>query len=613
MPRSVNVCLVTRLIIAAHFSLACYSPWAQEHGRVDLTGIAMPLQHYVPEFVLDSISDIAAWQQEKPGLHVAFGSEDDLYFRTERPQISRDIWRETGWKGERLNMQIIVWSADSLQQIRFVLHDLKKNNGGMLRKDNIDLYKVCYVLSNYPYNASNTDCGEGPRNVAYLMPDRFEKFDRLDLPGKTVRPVWLALNIPANIDAGVYDGVIEARAGEQSIALQLSITIQDQLLPPPHDWKFRLDLWQNPWVLADYYHIKPWSEEHKALLKKHLRLYAQAGGKYITTYGVHSPWGDNEYYIEGGMINWIKAKDGNWKFDYSIFDDYVQLAMSVGIDRAITIYTPLPWGERFRYLDEKTGNYIYERWLPTSDIFRQNWNAFLTDLEKHLRAKGWFDKTYLGVNENAMEQTVAAIDVIRNHSKKWKITYAGDWHKELDGLLDDYSALSGKEPGVQDIRDRESRHRTSSFYICCTPPKPNTFLFSPPVEGRWLGWYAYAHHYDGFLRWAYDSWPGDPLRDGRYIYWPAGDCFLVYPGANSSIRFEKLREGIVDYEKIRIIEEQAEKTSDNKVKGLIANLRAHLDKLNDEKEFRAQKLKEDIERGKEMVNELTDLLHPKGK
>jgi len=30
--------------------------------------------------------------------------------------------------------------------------------------------------------------------------------------------------------------------------------------------------------------------EHKALLRKHLRLYADAGGKYITTYAVHSPW-----------------------------------------------------------------------------------------------------------------------------------------------------------------------------------------------------------------------------------------------------------------------------------------------------------------------------------
>jgi hypothetical protein len=59
--------------------------------------------------------------------------------------------------------------------------------------------------------------------------------------------------------------------------------------------------------------------------------------------------------------------------------------------------------------------------------------------------------------------------------------------------------------------------------------------------------------FDGFLRWAYNSWPKDPNVDSRFIKWPSGDDFLVYPGARSSVRFERLREGIQDYEKIRIL------------------------------------------------------------
>jgi len=56
----------------------------------------------------------------------------------------------------------------------------------------------------------------------------------------------------------------------------------------------------------------------------------------------------------------------------------------------------------------------------------------------------------------------------------------------------------------------------------------------------------------------------------------AGDEFLVYPGANSSIRFEKLREGIVDYEKIKIIRELASKSSDTKIKDQMKDFDAHL-------------------------------------
>ena len=104
--------------------------------------------------------------------------------------------------------------------------------------------------------------------------------------------------------------------------------------------------------------LQPWSDAHRALLKQHLKLYADAGGKYITTYAVHSPWQDNSYMIEGGMIDWIKRNDGSWAFDYRIFDEYVSLAMEAGINKAITIYTPLPWANRFRYLDERTGNLV---------------------------------------------------------------------------------------------------------------------------------------------------------------------------------------------------------------------------------------------------------------
>jgi hypothetical protein len=440
------------------------------------------------------------------------------------------------------------------------------------------------------------------------MPDRFESFDRFDVPGKTIRPVWLSLNIPPNTEAGTYTGTIEISSKNESTVLDLNIRVQNQTLPKPHDWHYRLDIWQNPWVIADYYHVKPWSEEHKALLKKHLQLYADAGGTYITTYGVHSPWGDNEYAIEGGMIEWIKRKDGSWKFDYNIFDQYVELAMGMGIDKAITIYTPLPWGERFRYMDEASGNYIYEQWLPTSDIFKNNWNVFLTDLMAHLKKKGWFDKTYLGINENAMEQTLAAIKVVKNHSSKWKITYAGDWHKELDTLLNDYCSVYENQPSLNEVKERSARGFTSTYYVCCHPAKPNNFLFSPPIEGRWISWYSAAHGYNGFLRWAYDSWPEDPMRDARYGSWAAGDTYLVYPGGNSCIRFEKLREGIVDYEKIRIIRQLAEKSSNTDVKNLTAQLDVLLQSLNNEKEFKEGKLKNDVENGRKIINELSKKL-----
>ena len=583
-------------------------------GQVGYSNLPVPVQHYQEEYTFDTTLNASAWTKEKKGLHVSFASTDELYFRSEVPELEKETtkWEATGWKGERLNAQILVWSPDTLNQVRFVLNDLKNAKGRILSKKNISLNLVRYVIGNYPYGAKDATCGASHYKDLYLMPDRFDPMaagiDRFDLPGKTVRPVWLAADIPGNTEAGEYNGTLELRSEKHTQILNLRITVQSQILPRPHEWKHRLDLWQNPWVVARYNHLKPWSEEHKVLLKHHLKLYADAGGTYITTYGVHSPWADNEYAIEEGMIEWIRAKNGAWKFDYTIFDQYVELAMQAGIDKAITIYTPVPWGFRFRYLDESTGNYIWESWAPDSPEFKKFWNVFLTDLEKHLRMKGWFEKTYLGINENAMDQTLAAITMVRDHSKKWKITYAGDWHKELQFLLDDYCFLYGKESDVDAVKARAAKGFTTTYYVCCNPPVPNNFVFSPPVEGRWISWYSAAHHYDGFLRWAYDAWTADPTRDARHTAWPAGDSYLIYPGGQSGIRFEKLREGIVDYEKIRILREKAAKSMDKNVKSLVQQLNEHLKTFLVEKDFETKKIKADVDKGRKIVEELSEKL-----
>ncbi len=574
------------------------------------TKIPVPAWHYQDEYNFDVSSNPSAWNSAPRGLQVSFASTDALYMRADVPQlVNKNLtWDETGWAGERLNAQLLIWSPDTVKQIRLKISDLKSIDRKIIKAENIQSNLVRYVVSNYPYGSRTAQCDVKADSNVYLMPDRFENFERFDLPGQTVRPIWISVNIPQKSSPGNYRGELLVQSQSGTVSLKINMKVQNQQLPPPSKWHHRLDIWQNPWVVAWMNHVKPWSAEHMILLRKHMELYADAGGTYITTYAVHSPWSDNSYMIEGGMIEWTKLQNGQWKFDYSIFDKYVQLCMNLGINRAITIYTPVPWGFRFRYLDAATGNYKYESWAPTSPEFVRHWNVFLTDLKRHLEQKGWFDITYLGINENPMPEVLAAINMIRKHSPKWKITYAGDYHKELEFLLDDYCYLYGKESDVSTVEKRSGRKLTTTWYVCCNPPYPNNFLFSPPVEGRWMGWYSTAHKYDGFLRWAYDAWPADPARDARHVLWPAGDCFLVYPGGNSCIRFEKLREGIVDYEKIRILRDKYAKTNNPKAKLLLGELDALLKVFLAEKDFNTAKITSDVSRGRKILEQLSDIL-----
>jgi len=575
------------------------------HGEIDSSMQPLQYAHYMPEYTLDAPIHPEAWTGLSSGLHTSFVSTDRAWFRTEAPELKEDdTWKTTGWRGERLNAQLLVWSPDTLEQVRVIPADLKNAMGRIISSKHITLNLVRYVLSNYPYGAKDAVCGPTPYKNGYLMPDRFEPLDRFQLPGRTVRPVWLSLDVPADTEPGIYKGVFLVNTANASKKLTVAIEVQPEVLPPPHNWKYRLDLWQNPWVIAWRNHVQPWSEEHKALLKKHLKLYADAGGKFITTYAVHSPWADNSYMIEGGMIDWIKGKDGKWRYDYTIFDTYVNLAIQTGIDKAITVYTPVSWGDRFRYTDEATGNFVYATWKPGAADYTARWNDFLTSLKTHLQQKGWFSKTYIGINESEMSQTLAAIKVVKAHSKTWKITYAGNWHKELDGLLDDFCFLYGFEPGPEEVKARTARGATTTYYVCCNPAKPNNFIFSPPVEGRWISWYAAAAGYDGFLRWAYDAWPEDPVRDARFGSWPAGDCFLVYPGANSCIRYEKLREGIADYEKIRILKGMAASHTGD-TQQLWKALEDHLKAFTAEHDFNEEKITGDVDKGRALVDELS--------
>ena len=481
----------------------------------------------------------AQWESMTPALHGALGSVDIRYDRQVPPvNCSSRKWQGAAWRGERVNIQALLWTAASARQVRTESSPLMNKAGGTIPGSAVRCRFVRYVVA----------------EEDQLMPDILDHAMRLDLPPRSTRPLWITIDVPRGTPAGEYRGVVTVKAAEQKpLTFELELEVLNAVVPPPSEWSFRLDLWQNPWAVAHYHDVEPFSDAHTAILEPHLKMLADAGQTFISTYITHDAWGETIYLNEGTMVEWIRTRDGRWRFDYTNFDKYVELALRCGITDAITCYTPAAWSNRYRYLDEATGEYVHVRWPPSSKEFQAFWSMFLKDLEEHLRRRGWFERTYLGVNENPLPDTQATIAVIKKANPEWKITYAGKWHPELNESLNDYCMIVDHSIPDRALQKRRQSGQTTTFYVCCVPPRPNNFTFSPPAESTWMGWHAAARGYDGFLRWAYDSWTADPLHDTRHVHWPAGDCWLVYPGCRSSIRFERLREGIVDYEKLRIL------------------------------------------------------------
>ncbi|MEO5649683.1 MAG: DUF4091 domain-containing protein, partial [Ginsengibacter sp.] len=346
--------------------------------------------------------------------------------------------------------------------------------------------------------------------------------------------------------------------------LKLSVKVLNKTLPPPSQWKFNLDFWQHPAAIARVHDVKLWSDEHFALMKKYYTMLANAGQKNITASIVNEPWGHQTYDDYPGLIKWIKKKDGSWVYDYSLFDKYVSFVMNCGINKRINCYSMVPWEIAFQYYDESIGKDTVFTGKTGSDEYTLFWSTMLKDFTKHLKQKGWFPITAIAMDERPLPAMQSVIKLLKTIDKDWKIALAGDYHPEIEKDIYDYCIASRFQFQNDILLRRQQQGKLSTWYTCCTEKYPNGFTFSPPAEHVWIGWYTAAKNMNGYLRWAYNSWPEDPLHDSRFTAWPAGDTYQVYPGPMTSIRFEKLIEGIQDAEKINILKVQYKKNGEEK-------------------------------------------------
>lgn len=382
----------------------------------------------------------------------------------------------------------------------------------------------------------------------------------------SVQPIWVTVDVPRDIPAGVYAGVLEVWNGSaRCAALPLSLTVRDREMPKEN--MFHLDLWQNPYAVARYYGVEPFSKEHLDLMEPVMKLYADAGGKVITTSIIHWPWNAQTYDPFESMVTWLRKADGSWWFDYTAFDIWVEFMMSLGVTDQINCYSMIPWKLSFQYIDQASNSFRYLSAEPGDPEYEQFWTVMLRSFAQHLRDKGWFDITMIAMDERPMEQMLAAVEVIRNADPDFRIAFAGNCHEQLLDDLDYYCIPIGSEYPEGAVEKRRAEGKVTTWYTCCTEAWPNTFTFSRPAEAEWIGWYIAAKGLDGYLRWALNSWPEDPLNDSRFTAWAAGDTYLIYPDGMSSIRFERLKAGITAYRKIEAL--RAEFSSEGNKKGLV--------------------------------------------
>ena len=541
----------------------------------------------------DHRTSIAEEWREVKGIRAAWGTSDVRYAWHALPEALRRTETITAWRGERVSTQAVIYTkvpTDSLAPLTLHLTPFK-NGRHALPAEAVKAAFVRYVMTDAwaTPEGYGAGCGYRPDHTLYdsaMVADIIDPHVKaMDMDAMSTRSVWVSLQVPADAVAGTYSGMLCIKAGRRTVAqLPLYVNVIDRTLPAPEEWRFHLDLWQNPFAEARCYGTPLWSDAHLAAMRPSMEMLAAAGQKVITASIMHKPWnGQTEDHFDS-MVTWMKRLDGSWEFGFEVFDRWVEFMMSCGIKEQINCFSMIPWALSFPYYDVATNRMQVLRAAPGDAAYEEMWVAMLKAFSRHLREKGWFDITTIAMDERPMHAMQKAMAVIRKADSEFKVSLAGNWHPEIEADLYDYCiALDQAELLPQEIfARRKAEGKKTTIYTCCSTHKPNTFTFSTPAEGAWYGFYVAGTEYDGYLRWAYNSWVKEPLHDSRFRQWPAGDTYMIYPYGRSSVRFEKLVEGIQAYEKVRILREEFEAAGDIE---RLAALEALLEKLGYDSQY----------------------------
>ena len=561
-----------------------------------------PLTSYV-ELANPQAVDADSWKGvTKPSC--AWGSVYERYRKESHPKLHKKSLRLKGWKGERVSAQLVITSPEPLDSVQVEMSALQNRRHALLDDARVMRGFVRYVMTDGLNKDGKGTCGLRPDLSQFdstLVADPIDPLTaQLSMQARTTQGYWVRVWIPQEAAAGLYTSELTVKNGSRVLgSLKLEVEVQRRTLPAPSHWAFHLDLWQNPFAVARYHRVPLWSRAHFDLLEKELQSYADAGGKVITTSIMHHPWGGQTYDPFESMITWMKRVDGTWYFDYTIFDKWVELMMKVGVTQEIGCYSMIPWKLSFQYFDQATHSLKEMKMKPEDPAYADFWLTMLKDFARHLKAKGWFDITHIAMDERPKKDMDRAFAIIHEADPDFKVSLAGALHEELSDQLDDYSIALADKFSEETKRARRAANKKTTFYTCCTESHPNTYTFSHPAEAAWIGWYAAKEHLDGYLRWALNSWTIEPLLDSRFLAWGAGDTYLVYPGARSSIRFENLVAGIQAYEKIRILKADWQKEGNQSaLKQLDKILREF-----DEKQLDHQSARQVVEKADRFMNQ----------
>ena len=474
-----------------------------------------------------------------------------------------EIWAA---RNGHASLQFVIRPAEALGGVRAEIEPPKSPDGEALA--GVTVRPVGYVVVGS--HSKNTPPEELVGEAPGWFPDPLLDFPIEVKPNRT-QAFWISVSVPGDAAPGVYRGAVMVRAGTRSLA-RAGFAVRVVAATVPKARTLKVTNWFN---LSDkaarqFYNAPIFSPDWWTLVENIARVMAEHRQNVIIT----------------PLMELIvpSVEGGELRYDFTNFDCWVETFRKAGamdyiegghvLGRGREGYSGALQVEIF----QAANGQVQTLAVPADDPRAESFLAgFLSALNTHLEAKGWKGIYLQHILDEAhgTEPPVYArfAAMVRRYLPGVRTMDAVDAEHMPDELRENCDVWVPQLGLFDDQMDLLNARMRSGhevwFYTCLFPNKRylNRLIDYPLLKVRVLHWLNFRYGFTGFLHWGWNYWSPEPMNDTQPVIdnntelLPPGDAFIVYPdpahkSVYSSIRLEAMREGIEDYELLRVLKEK---------------------------------------------------------
>lgn len=436
------------------------------------------------------------------------------------------------------------------------------------------------------------------------LPDPLFPTDTQQLAANRTECFWLDVKVPANASPGEYRSRVEVVSGETTVELPLLLKIYPAVVP-----------FEGELLLTNWFSVRPKEMKFGDVPAGSDAWWACAEQLFSSMWDHRQ----NMFWtpLAPPFIKPVAMEDGRLGFDFSLFDAWVEaFSQPRGGERKTYIEgQPIAWRRGYDG-HVKARIWRIQDGVPQEEILevddpaaREGYRIFLTDLRDHLKEKGWLDRFRIHITDephgHQMKPYAVVAGYVREFAPEFPIMEALDVRDDFaffEKHCDVWVPQLGRfNQSLDRMLERLARGEEVWIYTCLFPngAYPNRFVDYPLLKTRVLHWINFRWGFTGYLHWGFNQWRGkDPFSDlepphGGSTFLPPGDAWIVYPGDRQvldSIRHESMRDGVEDFELLRLLAEQDPDRAARLAKQVVVSFTDYLRDVDSFRQVRRQLL-----------------------